>query len=69
MNVSRDDNGDIKLDSEAHSISFSWNRQITPEDKDKESTNRMIADVMNTPRSEKNNHLYKIWIKIKVFKE
>ena len=53
MNVSRDDNGDIKLDSEAHSISFSWNRQITPEDKDKESTNRMIADVMNTPRSEK----------------
>ena len=64
MNVSRDDNGDIKLDSEAHSISFSWNRQITPEDKDKESTNRMIADVMNsTPRSEKNNHLYKIWIK------
>ena len=64
MIVSRDDNGDIKLDSEAHSISFSWNRQITPEDKDKESTNRMIADVMNsTPRSEKNNHLYKIWIK------
>ena len=43
MNVSRDDNGDI-----------SWNRQITPEDKDKESTNRMITDVMNsTPRSEK----------------
>ena len=53
MNVSRDDNGDIKSDSEAHSISFSWNRQITPEDKDKESTDRMIADVMNTPRSEK----------------
>ena len=43
MNVSRDDNGDI-----------SWNRQITPEDKDKESTNRMITDVMNpTPRSKK----------------
>ena len=30
MNVSRDDNGDIKLDSEDHSISFfCWNRQIT----------------------------------------
>ena len=53
MNVSRDDNGDIKLDSEARGISFSWNRQIIPEDKDKESTNRMIADVMGTPRSEK----------------
>ena len=53
MNVRRDDNGDIKLDSEAHSISFSWNRQITPEDKDKETTNRMISDVINTPRSSK----------------
>ena len=42
MNVSRDDNGDIKLDSEDHSISFSWNRQITPEDKKVESTNKMI---------------------------
>ena len=51
MNVSRDDNGDIKLDSEDHSISFSWNRQITPEDKKLESTNKMISDVMSTPRS------------------
>ena len=51
MNVSRDDNGDIKLDSEDHSISFSWNRQITPEDKKIESTNKMISDVMSTPRS------------------
>ena len=51
MNVSRDDNGDIKLNTEAHSISCSWNRQATPEDKDKESTNRMISDVMRTPRS------------------
>ena len=50
MNVSRDDNGDIKLDSEDHSISFSWNRQITPEDKKVESTNKMISDVMSTPR-------------------
>ena len=53
MSVSRDDNGDIKLDTEAHSISFSWNRQVTPEDKDKESTNRMISNVMRTPRSGK----------------
>ena len=51
MNVSRDDNGDIKLDSEDHSISFSWNRQITPEDEKVESTNKMISDVMSTPRS------------------
>ena len=50
MNVSRDDNGDIKLDSEDHSISFSWNRQITPEDKKVESTNKMISEVMGTPR-------------------
>ena len=48
MNVSRDDNGDIKLDSEDHSISFSWNRQVTPEDQKVESTNRMISDVMST---------------------
>ena len=51
MNVSRDDNGDIKLDSEDHSISFSWNRQITPEDQKTKSTNRMIRDVMGVPRS------------------
>ena len=53
MNVSRDDNGDIKLDSEDHSISFSWNRQVTPEDKKTESTNKIISDVMGTPRSKK----------------
>ena len=51
LNVSRDDNGDIKLDSQDHSISFSFNRQITPEDKKTESTNKMISDVMSTPRS------------------
>ena len=52
MNVSRDDNGEIVLESEDHSISFSWNRQITPEDKKTESTNNMIRDVMaTTPRS------------------
>ena len=51
MNVSRDDNGDITLESEDHSISFSWNRQITPEDQKVESTNRMITDVMKTQQS------------------
>ena len=51
MNVKKDDNGEIVLESEDHSISFSFNRQITPEDKNKESTNKMISDVMSTPRS------------------
>ena len=31
MNVSRDDQGEIKLDCEDHSISFSFNRLSTPE--------------------------------------
>ena len=53
MNVNKDDEGGITLESEDHSISFSWNRQITPEDKKVESTNRMISDVMGTPRSTK----------------
>ena len=53
MNVNKDDEGGITLESEDHSISFSWNRQITPEDKKVESTNRMISDVMGTPRSNK----------------
>ena len=56
MNVSKNDEGDITLDSTDHSISFSFNRQITPEDKNKESTNRMITDVMKTPRSNKRNN-------------
>ena len=52
MNVKKDDDGEIVLESEDHSISFSFNRQITPEDKDKEANrNRMIGDVMGTPRS------------------
>ena len=53
MNVKKDDDGEIVLESEDHSISFSFNRQITPEDKHKESTNKMISDVMGTPRSKK----------------
>ena len=51
MNVKKDDTGEIVLESEDHSISFSWNRQITPEDQKVESTNKMISDVMNTTRS------------------
>ena len=52
MNVKKDDDGEIVLESEDHSISFSFNRQITPEDKDKEANrNRMISNVMSTPRS------------------
>ena len=53
MNVNKDDEGGITLESEDHSISFSWNRQITPEDQKVESTNKMISDVMGTPRSNK----------------
>ena len=56
MNVSKDDNGDITLESEDHSISFSWNRQITPEDQKVESTNRMITDAINTPRNSKKQN-------------
>ena len=56
MNVNKDDEGGITLESEDHSISFSWNRQITPEDQKVESTNRMISDVMNTPRNNKKQN-------------
>ena len=56
MNVNKDDEGGITLESEDHSISFSFNRQITPEDKNKESTNRMISDVMGTPRNSKKQN-------------
>ena len=51
MNVSRDDNAEIFLESEDYSMSFSWNRQVTPEDKKVDSTNIMISDVMGTPRN------------------
>ena len=52
MNVSRDDEGEIKLECEDHSISFSFNRrQITPESDEERKKYEMISDVMNTPRS------------------
>ena len=49
MNVSRDSEGDIVLDCQDHSISFSFNRrQITPENESEKHKNEMIRDVMNT---------------------
>ena len=52
MNVSKDDEGGITLDSLDHSISFSWNRITTPPTDDEKSKNEMIKDVvMGTPRS------------------
>ena len=52
MNVNKDDEGGITLESEDHSISFSFNRrQITPESEDEKYRNDMIKDVMNTPRN------------------
>ena len=51
MNVSKDDDGCITLDREIHSISFGWNKQITPPTEYEASINKMISDVMNTPRS------------------
>ena len=57
MNVSRDENGEIKLDSEDHSISFSFNRLTTPESDEEKKKYEMISDVMTTPR---NNNPVKI---------
>ena len=54
MNVSRDENGEIKLDSEDHSISFSFNRLTTPESDEEKKKYEMISDVM-TPRQSKDN--------------
>ena len=52
MAVSRDEQGDIVLDCQDHSISFSFNRRhITPESEDEQRKYEMISDVMNTPRA------------------
>ena len=54
MNVKKDDTGEIVLESEDHSISFSFNRrQITPENEDEQHRNQMISDIMGTPTSKK----------------
>jgi len=52
MAVSRDEQGDIVLDCQDHSISFSFNRRhVTPESEDEQRKYEMISDVMNTPRA------------------
>ena len=55
MNVSRDDQGEIKLDCEDHSISFSFNRLTTPESDEEKKKYEMISDVMNTPRNKSSS--------------
>ena len=58
MNVSRDDQGGIKLDCEDHSISFSFNRrQITPESDEEKKKYEMISDVMGTPRNKPSSSM------------
>jgi len=58
MNVSKYDEGGITLDSEIHSISFSFNRrQLTPESEDEKNRNDMIKHVMNTPKSKNQSSM------------
>ena len=54
MNVSRDDNGDIPLDSEIHRITTPRNGEA--------NRNQMISDVMTTPRSSKKQSMM-MWTK------
>ena len=59
MAVSRDEQGDIVLDCQDHSISFSFNRrQITPESEDEQRKYEMISDVMNTPRAKSQLNIH-----------
>ena len=57
VNISRDDNGEIKLDSEDHSISFHFNRITTPPCEDEQKRYEMISDVMNKPRQKPSSQL------------
>ena len=57
MNVSRDDQGEIKLDCEDHSISFSLNRLTTPESDEEKKKYEMISDVMSTPRNKPSSSM------------
>ena len=43
MNVNKDDEGGIRLESEDHSISFSWNRITTPPTEDEQNRNQMMT--------------------------
>ena len=49
MNVSKDEEGGITLDSQDHSISFSFKRISTPEREEEKTKNQMISDIMGTP--------------------
>lgn len=51
MNVNKDNEGGITLESEDHRISFSWNRITTPPSEDEKHRNDMTKDVVNTPRN------------------
>ena len=55
MNVSKDEEGGITLDSQDHSISFTFNRISTPESEDEKHRTEMIKDVMNTPTHKQNS--------------
>ena len=53
MSVNKDDEGGITLDSQDHSVSFSWNRITTPPTDDEKNKNDMIKNVaMNTRSAE-----------------
>ena len=54
MKVSKDDDGCITLESEIHSISFGWNKQITPPTEDEANRNNMISGIS------KSHHLLKM---------
>ena len=58
MNVSRDENGEIKLDSQDHSISFSFNRLTTPESDEEKKKYEMISDVMHTTTRNESSPCY-----------
>ncbi len=62
VNVSRDDQGEIKLDCQDHSISFSLYRLTTPEsDEEKTKIYEMTSDVMSSAEII-HLHGWKIWI-------
>ena len=51
LSVNKDDEGGITLDSQDHSISFSWNRIRTPPTDDEKSKHDMIQNVVMNTRS------------------
>ena len=55
MNVSKSDDGEITLENEVHGVSFSFNKQVTPESEDDKQINQTVNDVINTPRNFKTH--------------